>query len=128
MSCNYCPDDICDQIVPVTQNNNTYSIDSAAITPTLVQDSGTQVTLTLTSDVEDFQNINCFFVDSPVAPGVKTISPPETPGWVEKTLTTNSSGVATLVVSNLLATDTWYLVIQGINGVLVISDAITIGV
>ena len=126
--CTSCYNTSCPEVVAVTINQNSYTIDSVGLTIALVQDSATQVTLTITSDVADFVNLNCYFIDNPAIPDEKTISGPPTPGWVEQEFAPNSSGVATLVVSNTGATDTWYLVIKGLNGVLVISDAITIGV
>ena len=123
-----CSLDSTPETVDVEITNNTYTIDSAAITPTVAQVSPTEVLVSLQSDVADFQNINCYFTDNPANPIEKTVSPPPDPGWIEKVLGTDVAGLATLTVINLAANDSWYLVIQGVNGVLVISDAITIGV
>jgi len=67
------------------------------------------------------------FVDSNSAPETESGSPPPTPGWGSKTITTDNSGEYVLVVENTGSTDTWYLV--GIlGGGVKISAAITIGV
>lgn len=127
-TCQTCFNTSCPEVVPVTIEEIAYTITGAAVTLALVQDSATQVTITFTSSIEDFQNFDCYFVDGPLTPGDKTISAPPTPGWIEKVLTSEADGTLSLVISNTGALDTWYLVLQGLNGVLVISDAITIGV
>lgn len=127
--CPSCYNSSCPEVVPVTINQNTYNIDSVGLT--IVVDTaldGLSSTLTITADVQDFINLNCYFTKSLTSPGDKTISAPTTPGWIEDIVTTDSTGVAVINVAYAGPTDTWYLIIQGINGVLAMSDEITIGV
>ena len=127
-NCVSCFNGSCPEEVPVTIYQNTYNIDSAALSIVITKDSDTQATAVITSDIADFIVVGAYLVDNSSIPGAKTISPPTVPGWIDKDIVLDSTGSATIVFTHSGPTDTWYLVLKGINGVLVISDEINIGV
>jgi hypothetical protein len=126
-NCVSCFNGACPEEVPVTINENTYNIDSAALSIAVTKDSDTQATAVITSDIADFIAVDAYLIDNDSVPGVKTLSPPPVPGWIDHEIVLDASGSATIVFTNTGPTDTWYLVLKGINGVLVVSSEINIG-
>ena len=124
-----CHDDCCDQVVPVTVEENTINIDGSDVTITVENVSpidATKKQITIDAGAEDFFNFHCKFVDNANLPGVVSPSPPDQED-AEFVKTSDSLGESIFEVEHQGATDTWYLVVE-LFGALIVSDPIVIGV
>jgi len=120
-------DDNCPEVVPVTINDNDYTVDGPGISLALTQDSATKVTLVFTGDVEDYINIRCWLEDGPIPDREVSLSVPSELASNEFEIVTDSTGAYSLVIENNGALDTWYLMAE-VMGLVTVSPAITIGV
>jgi len=127
MGCNCDCSDSCPEIVPVTINDNDYTIDGAGVDMEVTLDSPTQATVDIACDVAGYFDLKCWFVDTPTPTEDVSLNLPTSHPVGEFHIITAADGTATIVVVNTAALATWYLCISLGNGV-EISDALTLGV
>jgi hypothetical protein len=126
-TCNCC-NDCCPEVVPVTVNNNDYTLDDAGLALSIADVSPADPNkkeITIQVDTAGYWQVHLWFVDTPTPSHAISPVVPTNPGWQESTIVTESDGSYTFEVE-YATLKTWYLCASLGAGV-EISSAITIG-
>ena len=127
-TCASCFNGACPEVVPVTNNAYSYTVNGAAVTITVTAISVTEKSIAIQADVAGFYMYDYWFVNNSAVPGTVTANPPDTkPGVASGSISSDAAGLATLVVEHTGGLANWYLVIK-LFGALKISEALTFGV